>query len=107
MASKTPPPNAGVLAAFASAASRLRSQPAALRLARESLVPALGEQGMVDAGCVAALFAGISRIVDATGLPDEKPEEYEQMEQMLTWVVPGVMGGLLGMAYMCYYLLLS
>lgn len=69
MASVTPPPHAGILATFASAAAHPRSKADDLCSARGSLVAELGEQGMVDAACVAAFFAGISRIVDATGLP--------------------------------------
>ena len=50
-------------------AAHPRSKADDLCSARGSLVAELGEQGMVDAACVAAFFAGISRIVDATGLP--------------------------------------
>jgi hypothetical protein len=50
---------------------------------------ALGEGARVDATCVAALFAGITRIVDATGLPEDAPEKYAQMERILKRLVPG------------------
>lgn len=52
------------------------------------MVANVGEQGMVDAACVAALFAGISRIVDATGLPDDPLEKYAMMEFFLKRVLP-------------------
>ena len=51
----------------------MRSHPMELQAAREKLVQALGEQGCIDAACVAAFFACISRIVDATGLPVRPP----------------------------------
>ena len=68
-ASTTLPQHAGVLAAFATAAAHPRSQRGALETARASLVAEMGEHALLDAASVAATFAGISRIVDATGLP--------------------------------------
>ena len=49
----------------------------------------MGEQAMVYAARVAALFAGITRIVDATGLPEDPPETYATMEFVLKRLLPG------------------
>ena len=65
-----------------------RSAPEAFAAARSGVTAALGEGARVDATCVAALFAGITRIVDATGLPEDAPEKYAQMELMLKRLVP-------------------
>lgn len=96
MASRTPPSHAGILAAYGAAAARPKSAADALARARDDVAGALGEQGLVDAACVASFFAGISRIVDATGLPDEPPEQYVMMEFVFKRALPGV--ALLGVA---------
>ena len=98
MASGTTPKHAGVLAAYGSAAARPRSVDALAR-ARDEVAAKLGEQGVIDAACVASLFAGISRIVDATGLPDPNPKELEMMGFALKRGLPCLVVGiiLLGM----------
>lgn len=95
MANRMPPPHAGLLAAFGTAAAHPRSLKQEFVTAKEALAATLGAQGLVDASCVAALFAGISRIVDATGLPDDPPEKYAMMEFAQRRVVPGVAVGVM------------
>ena len=83
------PTHAAALGAFGAALAHPRSAAEAFVAARNGLTAALGEGARVDATCVAALFAGITRIVDATGLPDDPPEKYDQLELMLKRVLPG------------------
>ena len=87
MASGTTPKHASVLAAYGSAAAHPRSVDALAR-AQNEVAEKLGEQGVIDAACVASFFAGISRIVDATGIPDRNPKEFEMMEFALKWGLP-------------------
>jgi hypothetical protein len=61
------------LLAFADAA--LRGPGAALAAARAELAGALGIAAMVDAAAVIAVFDGITRIADATGIPLEEYKE--------------------------------
>lgn len=70
-------PHGAVLVEFAEAiesrdASRLNS-------ARAGLLAALGSAGLVDAAAVAAIFNGLVRVADATGIPLET-DKAEQTE---------------------------
>ena len=88
------PQNAAALAAFGSTAAHPRSMDDEFLGAKEKLEATMGAQAVVDASCVAALFAGISRIVDATGLPEDPPKVYAQMEFMLKRAMPCIAVGL-------------
>lgn len=60
-------PHAHALVEFAEAVV-LRDEARTAR-ARAALLPALGEQGLVDAAAVVAAFHGFVRIADAIGIP--------------------------------------
>lgn len=66
---------AGELLAFADAA--VRGPGSALDAARAGVARALGAAAMVDAAAVIAVFDGITRIADATGIPLEESKARE------------------------------
>jgi len=69
---------AAELLAFADAA--LDGDPAVLAMARTRVVAALGAAAMVDAAAVIAVFNGITRIADATGIPLEDAKRAESAD---------------------------
>ena len=76
-------PHARVLIAFAEAI--LGNDPERLQRARDAVVAAVGEAGLVDAAAVAANFNAIDRVADATGVPleDEKAAATEDFRAIL------------------------
>lgn len=66
------------LLSFADAA--VRGPGAALAAARAELVDVLGTAAMLDAAAVIAVFDGITRIADATGIPLEEYKERDSAE---------------------------
>ena len=51
-----------------------------LAVARGRVVAALGEAAMIDAAAVIAVFNGITRIADATGIPLEEQKAADSAE---------------------------
>lgn len=76
-------PHAGVLVAFAEAI--LGTDPDQLSAARQAVVQAVGEAGLVDAAAVAANFNAIDRVADSMGVPleDEKAALTEDFRETL------------------------
>ena len=76
-------PHAGVLVAFAEAI--LGTDPDQLSAARQAVVQAVGEAGLVDAATVAVNFDATARVADSTGVPleDEKAALTEDFRETL------------------------
>jgi hypothetical protein len=78
-AGKTGVPHGDTLIAFAEAAvaygapgGENPAAAAALDVARQTVLDALGPAALVDAGAVVGLFEGMDRVADATGTPVEE-----------------------------------